>query len=216
MAILNITTDVTGQIGVNPRRVAIVSTDDFDTITAAGYLNNSNLMDFDLYPTDVIDMTYSFNKATNKGLSATLYPYITSSSIKLGGILFTSEAAQQQAIKINDQGYPALNMVMSPGPLITGNLVQAVNNGSTSTTILQDTGYNLLFDTASWIGGGTSHTFTTPGLLTEMPYFVDILANTNPATIVSHNAGNGTMDVTFNTNPGVVTIVYLAKKPSGA
>lgn len=61
MAIISITTDVAGQIGVNPRRVKIISDDNLTTVTTAGYLNSSSNSIYQIYPTDIIDMIYSFN-----------------------------------------------------------------------------------------------------------------------------------------------------------
>lgn len=67
MSIVSITTDVAGQILVNPRRVKIVSTDSLATVTTAGYLNSANLMGYNLYPTDIIDMIYLYVASTNSG-----------------------------------------------------------------------------------------------------------------------------------------------------
>jgi hypothetical protein len=58
MGILQITTDTTGQINVNPRRVKIITTDNLATVTAAGYLRSANLEGYTIYNTDIIDMWY--------------------------------------------------------------------------------------------------------------------------------------------------------------
>lgn len=58
MGIVNITTDVPGQIGVKPRRVKIISTDNLATVTTAGYLNGVILEGYTIYNTDIIDMWY--------------------------------------------------------------------------------------------------------------------------------------------------------------
>lgn len=67
MSIVSITTDVAGQINVNPRRVKIITTDNNTTIVAAGYLNAANLMGYNIVPTDVFDIIYSYSKSTNSG-----------------------------------------------------------------------------------------------------------------------------------------------------
>ena len=43
MGIISFVTDVAGQIGVNPRRIKLVTTDNLATVTTAGYLNSANL-----------------------------------------------------------------------------------------------------------------------------------------------------------------------------
>ncbi len=67
MGILQITTDTTGQINVNPRRVKIVTTDNVATILTAGYLNAANLQGFTILPTDVFDVILSYNTFTKTG-----------------------------------------------------------------------------------------------------------------------------------------------------
>lgn len=74
MSIVSFTTDVAGQIGVNPRRVKMVSTDNLATITAAGYVNQINSEGLAIYKTDIFDVIYSFNKATNAGTYAEFLP----------------------------------------------------------------------------------------------------------------------------------------------
>ncbi len=67
MTILSLTTDVAGQIDVHPRRVKMITTDALSPVTTAGYLNSKNLMGEAIYPTDIFDCFYSFNKATGTG-----------------------------------------------------------------------------------------------------------------------------------------------------
>ncbi len=58
MGILQIYTDTAGQIGVNPRRVKIISSDNLAAVTTAGYLNLVSLEGYVIYNTDIIDMWY--------------------------------------------------------------------------------------------------------------------------------------------------------------
>lgn len=67
MSVVSIVTDVAGQIGQAPRRIKIISTDNLATVTTAGYLNAAARQGFTLYPTDIVDMIYSYNAATNSG-----------------------------------------------------------------------------------------------------------------------------------------------------
>lgn len=64
MGIVKITTDVPAQIGVAPRRVKIISTDNLATVTAAGYLNSATLEGYTIYNTDIIDMWYGATVST--------------------------------------------------------------------------------------------------------------------------------------------------------
>lgn len=78
-----ITTDVAGQIGVNPRRIKIVSTDSYATITSAGYLNQVNTQGLTILPTDIIDIIYNYSATTNTGTYAQLLPSFTLGVITL-------------------------------------------------------------------------------------------------------------------------------------
>ncbi len=83
MSIISIYTDTAGQVGVNPRRVKIVSTDSLATITTAGYLNPTSLEGYVIYGTDVLDIIYLFNAATNAGTYSVFTPTISNGVITL-------------------------------------------------------------------------------------------------------------------------------------
>lgn len=67
MGIKSITTNVAGQIADEPRRVMIVTSDALATVTTTGYLNRKNLMGYTIYPTDIIDMFYSYVSPASPG-----------------------------------------------------------------------------------------------------------------------------------------------------
>jgi hypothetical protein len=67
MGIVQINTDTTGQVNVNPRRVKIITTDNLAKITTAGYLQSEVLGTYPIYPTDIFDIIYSYAQATNSG-----------------------------------------------------------------------------------------------------------------------------------------------------
>ena len=69
MAIISFNVNVTGLVGsaVNPRRCTMVTTDNLAAVTAAGYLNNQNNLGNPILPTDVFDVIYNFNQATQSG-----------------------------------------------------------------------------------------------------------------------------------------------------
>lgn len=69
MAIISFNVNVTGLVGsaVNPRRCTMVTTDNLAAVTAAGYLNNQNNLGNPILPTDIFEVLYSFNQATQIG-----------------------------------------------------------------------------------------------------------------------------------------------------
>jgi len=83
MGIVQITTDVPAQIGVAPRRVKILSSDNLATVTAAGYLNTASLEGYTIYATDIIDMWYSYVSQNNPGTYAVFTPAISNGVITL-------------------------------------------------------------------------------------------------------------------------------------
>ena len=83
MSIISIYTDTAGQVGVNPRTIRIVATDSLAAVTTAGYLNPSVLEGYVIYGTDVINMIYLFNAATNSGTYGVFTPSISNGVITL-------------------------------------------------------------------------------------------------------------------------------------
>lgn len=77
MSIVSITTDVAGQIGVKPRRLAIIATDNLATVTTAGYLNSSNLQGFTIESTDEVCMWYGYVSASSPGTFGIFNPVIS-------------------------------------------------------------------------------------------------------------------------------------------
>lgn len=75
MSVLSFTVDVAGQIGVQPRRVKIISTDNLATVTTAGYLNNQSLVPA-LMPTDFVDMVYGYSETTLTGTQGVFIPSV--------------------------------------------------------------------------------------------------------------------------------------------
>ena len=66
MSIVSINTLTPGLVGVNPRTLQLLTTDNLATITAAGYLNKQGqvLQGFAFYPTDIINVCYNYVAAT--------------------------------------------------------------------------------------------------------------------------------------------------------
>lgn len=57
----------TGQVGVNPRRVQILTSDSLAVVTAAGWINSKPTVE-KVLPTDIIDMIYLFSAASGVGI----------------------------------------------------------------------------------------------------------------------------------------------------
>ncbi len=81
MSIISFTTDVAGQIQVNPRRVKIICTDTLSAVTTAGFLNQIVSEGFAIYKTDIIDLIYLFNPATGAGTYGEFLPSIAGSGL---------------------------------------------------------------------------------------------------------------------------------------
>lgn len=83
MGIVSIFTDVPGQIGENPRRVKLITTDSLATITTAGYLNNASLQGYTILPTDILDVWYLYVSASSPGTFGMFTPDISNGVITL-------------------------------------------------------------------------------------------------------------------------------------
>jgi hypothetical protein len=70
MSIIAINVNTTGLIGdqIEPRRCTLITTDSLAVVTAAGYLNNQNLLGNQILPTDIFDILYLFNPQTKVGV----------------------------------------------------------------------------------------------------------------------------------------------------
>src|ERR1017187_699933 len=88
MGILSFQMSFVGQVGVFPRRGKMITTDNLATITAAGYLNPLTLLGNVMYPTDLIDVVYSYSVNTNSGTDDTLSVSISNGIITLSEEVF--------------------------------------------------------------------------------------------------------------------------------
>lgn len=83
MSILTIVPDTAGQVGVNPRRVKVISTDDLAAITSAGYLNGLYGQPYSFYPTDVFDISYNYDTISKTGIYGMFLPTFNGVQITL-------------------------------------------------------------------------------------------------------------------------------------
>lgn len=191
MGIISITTEFAGQVGVKPRHVRIVTTDDYATITAAGYLNSFNLMSNVIYPTDTIDVAYS----DGHGLFT---PSIS------GGVITLEPMINSNIVPSN----PALAYeVTSAGGVTVNNLPKFVDvNGS-----IGDSGARIIAGTTTaFAGGGTTNTFTIAGLTVNSKGSPVIRASTNSVSITKALPGTNSLAITFSADPGAgTTLDYI-------
>lgn len=69
---------------------------------------------------------------------------------------------------------------------------------------------NIKFGTISYGGGNATFTLNVPGLTTSSIILVGYQSYSNPSTITSCNAGNGTVTIITTANPGNSVFYYVA------
>lgn len=180
MGIISFTTDVAGQINVNPRRVKIVSTDNLATVTAAGYLNTINSEGLAIYKTDIIDMIYGFNTSTNLGTYGeflpsfgtgnviTLVQFVDPGNVLLPVISGDFAVFNSTTGQIKDAGYlpsnaALTNVVMESGASIIGNLAKYNDvNGTIIDSGLAASGLNVLSASVTLNQAAVQAAYATP------------------------------------------------------
>jgi hypothetical protein len=147
MGILQITTDEIGQVAELPRRVKIITTDALAVVTAAGYLNPISLLSNTIYPSDVIDLVYSWSNATQSGTYEVFLPSFSGSTITLvawvdpGNVLLPVVANDFANFngttgQLKDAGYspsdPAkTKVVMATGATVANHLMVSTDTAGT-------------------------------------------------------------------------------------
>jgi hypothetical protein len=134
MGILQITTDTAGQINVNPRRVKIITTADFATVTSTGYLNDAALQGYTIFPTDVIDMDYSFNPVTNTGTYSEFIPSIVNGVITLSQPVNTADKSQLYFASTSGTNTYTATVPNFPTTLTPGLMVFVLINSTNTVT----------------------------------------------------------------------------------
>ncbi len=136
MGAITIVTDVAGQVAQHPRRVKLISTDNFATVTAANYLNSGTLEGYAIYPTDVIDLIYSYNPTTQSGTYT-----VCTVSISNGVITLVAWASS------GDVTLPVTNNYLAVFDGTSGKIKQGTNN----TTVFNPG--SIASGTAAGVGG---------------------------------------------------------------
>lgn len=142
MAILQLTTDFAGQVGVYPRLVRLLSDDNYATVTGSGYLNNAAASGVSILPTDFIFASYAGGFTTFNpsivGSNITLVPtpavagdgpLVSVGVPNVGGVLTTitnASMAQATVLTIPDPGVSATQFILADNAgtqnIATGNL----------------------------------------------------------------------------------------------
>lgn len=150
MSIVSFNTLTPGLVGVEPRIVQIVTTDNLATITAAGYLNRQGqvLQGFAFFNTDVILVNYSHVVATHSGIFGMFLPSISATGIitltawvDSGNVLLPVVSGDFAVFngttgQIKDAGYlpsnaAKTNVVMANAATVANNLVMATDTAGT-------------------------------------------------------------------------------------
>ena len=165
MAIIQITTDILGETGVNPRTVRIVCTDILSTVTTPGYLNPTVLQGYTILPTDFVLVMYDANSDRLENITSVtpgiFIPTISNGIITLSLLPDSSGGVTLPVVDgdfavfsgtsglIKDAGYapsdPTLNSVVMTEN--SGNFVSHI-------AVFNDTSGTIFSDAATAINGG--------------------------------------------------------------
>lgn len=192
MGILSITTDVVGQINVNPRRVKIVTTDSNATITTANYLNKATLMENQIYQTDVFDIIYDYNVSTGAGT----YDVYTC-TISNGIITLVPDVASGN-VQLPVTASHIATYVGTTG-LIGDDAATAINGGNIQAGLSGTAGYLASF----------------PGTAAKGSLRVTAVANTGDTLVTVSNAAHGQASVISIPDGGQATSNFIISNSAG-
>ncbi len=219
MPIISLTTETTGEIGVVPRTVKMVTTDNVATITTAGYLLSSENQGYVFDKTDVFMVRYSYTQAGG-GTFGIFTPSFTNGVITLNEWANPGEVTLPVVANdfanfdgtdgtIKDSGYSPTNaaktkVVMADAATVVNNLAKFSDTAGT----VADAGARIIANTtATYAGGGTSNTFTATGLTASAKGTAVIRASTNSVSITKALPGTNTLAITFSADSGAGTTV---------
>jgi hypothetical protein len=152
MGVLQIQQVDVGQVGALPISVKMTTTDSLATITTAGYLNNQPLLGVNLSAADIMAVFYNaivsnigglqsasfgiFTVAVSNNGSVTLTEWVNPSNVLLPVVSGDFAVFNGTSGQIKDSGSAPSSaaqpfVVMSPGSLTSGHLLQAGNANGT-------------------------------------------------------------------------------------
>lgn len=234
MSIISINTSTTGLVGVAPRIVELVTTDNLATITTAGYLNRQGkvLEGFSIYPTDVIFCNYSYIAAINSGVFGifipsksngiiTLTPWVDAGNVLLPVVNNDLASFNGTTGQIQDSGIASSNvMKLNAVNNVTGSIVLAKSNGTEATNAVTTSGTSGIITTSSLTtAGGANYaiTWTNTSISSTSTILLTIMGGTNTTENITLKAtnGSGTSTLTIYNNTaatalnGTILIGYL-------
>lgn len=237
MSVISINTSTTGLVGVAPRIVEMVSTDNLATITTAGYLNRQGqvLQGFSIYPTDEIHVIYSYVASTNSGIFGIFLPTITSNGqitlsqwIDAGNVLLPVVSGNLASFngttgQIQDSGVAASNVMTLSGTNVmtgTGRIIAVKANGTEASNAVTANGMAGIITTSSLTtAGGASYAITWTNSYISLTSTIQLSmmggTNTVPNFTLTATAGSGTSTLTIHNNTastvlnGTILIGYL-------
>lgn len=208
-----------GQVGVNPYFIYITSTDTLSEILTPGYLDVSkstiNVFSNEQvavvkYPDGIALLQVNVSADGVVTLTATTSP---------GGVILPVVSGNF-AVFTGTQGFMT-DDGFAPSNAALANVVMAATGSGVSSGLTArfndsngtiGSGYKLFTGQAGpYAGGGTSNTFTTPGLTTAAIAVATILTSTNSVAITKASPGTNSLAVTFSADPGAGTVIqYFA------
>lgn len=155
--IISITYGSTGDVGRTPRRVSMTVNDSLVTVTTANYLSENGVMPFFIYPTDIFDVIYNYNTASNTGTYIELIPIIAGGVITLTPVVEPDSWVRQTTASVNmvaNTGYTSdagATLVTYHLPTVAGygDWVEINGKGSGLYTIAQAAGQQIILATQS-------------------------------------------------------------------
>lgn len=231
MGILQITTDTTGQIGVNPRRVKIITTSDLTAVTTAGYLNPATLEGYTIYNTDIIDMWYGATGSVGGAITTPgTYAQFTT-SISNGVITLQADpgnvvpgATEGNFAIFNNSSGQLIDKGYAPTDPTKGFVIMA--NGANIVSHIAtyaDTEGTIGIDAATAINGGNIQAGLsgTAGTVASFPatsskgsLVLAAVANTGNTITTISNAAMGQASVVSIPDPGASTANFLISASS--
>ena len=187
MSIVSIFIDTAAQIGVNPRIVRIISTDNLATVTTAGYLNPTvRLEASSILPTDEIHMWYGYTSSISPGTFEIFTPSISN------GVITLSANLNANVVVTN-----GINTMASGSEIILAKSTATTTAGAA--TVNQQSG--VLTTPSITTAGGSSYviTLTNSLITTSSVLLTSYMGGTNTTTNLSISAvpGAGSATITI-------------------
>lgn len=188
MAILQITTDFAGEIGVVPRLVRVQSTDSLAAITTAGYLNGAEAQGITIAPTDVIFVSYLAAGAVEFGIFQPTFS---------NGIITLTQNESSVVLPVIDNHFAIWS---GTGGALKGGAATAINSGNIQAGL-----------------SGTSGILTSfPATASKGSLHVTAVANTGNTVTTISNAAMGQASTVSVPDPGASTANFIVSAIAGA